>query len=215
MAFRPRRLFKNLPLQTVFTIPFALQLIAAVGVVGYLSFKAGQQNVQELADQVRTELSARIHQQLAEMVEEPYIINQINANSLLRGEINVSTGAGTYQLWQQAKVFPTTNLVYCATASDGAFLGVGRSQGGIGEILQTYQANLDTDRFIYNYDMDMMGQPTLLQKKGTEKYDPRIRPWYIAAQTRREPTWSNIYLDFETLLPTITASTPVFSLEDA
>jgi len=208
---RLRHLFSQLPLQTVLTIPFVIQTVAVVGIVGYLSFKNGQKTVQTLSAHLRSELVARINQQLTTTVEQPYIINQINANSFLQGDIDILTGEGQHQFWQQVKVFPATNLVYCATETDGAFLGVGRSNGGIGQVLQAYTANPKTDRFMYTYGINDFGQRTHLQEKGIEQYDPRIRPWYEAAKARGEPTWSKVYLDFETLLPTITATTPVFS----
>jgi hypothetical protein len=39
-------------LRTVLIIPFVLQTVAAVGLVGYLSYKNGQQAVENLAKQV-------------------------------------------------------------------------------------------------------------------------------------------------------------------
>ncbi len=48
-----------------------------------------------------------------------------------------------------------------------------------------------------------------------QPYDPRQRPWYKAAQAEGKAVWSEIYLSFSTLLPTITASLPVYSLTDS
>lgn len=210
MPSRLQRWFSRLPLQTVLTIPFVIQTVAVVGVVGYLSFKNGQSTAQDLSSQLRKELVARINQQLIVTVERPYIINQINANSLFQGDIDVLTGKGENQLWQQAKVFPSTNLVYCATEKEGAFLGVGRSNGGTGSLLQAYVANPQTQRLMYYYGIDDFGDRTALHRKGNRTYDPRIRPWYEAAKSQGGPTWSEVYLDFETLLPTITAATPIY-----
>ncbi|HEY9660976.1 MAG TPA: HAMP domain-containing protein, partial [Allocoleopsis sp.] len=41
-------------------------------------------------------------------------------------------------------------------------------------------------------------------------YDPRTRPWYKAAKAAATATWSEIYLDFDALVPVITASQPVY-----
>ncbi|WP_448560614.1 hypothetical protein [Trichothermofontia sp.] len=54
------RVPKNLPLRVVFTVPVLLQLVGVVSLVGYLSFLNGQRAVQNLASQLRSELSARI-----------------------------------------------------------------------------------------------------------------------------------------------------------
>ncbi len=210
MASRFYQLLNRLPLRTVITIPFVIQVVVVVGVVGYLSFRNGQLTVNTLASQLRTELTARILQQIEATIERPYIINQINANAFFRGDIDVLAEQGEHQFWQQAQVFPSTNLIYCATEEDGAFLGVGRSQGGTGDSLQTYVANVQTGRHMYYYAMDATGQRSFLRSKSTEIFDPRIRPWYETTKQKGGPTWSQVYLDFQTLLPTITANTPIY-----
>jgi diguanylate cyclase (GGDEF)-like protein len=210
MALRLTQLLNRLPLQTVLTIPFVVQVVAVVGVVGYLSFKNGQLTVKTLASQLRTELTARIIQQIGATIERPYVVNQINANLFLQGDIDVLAEKGVHQFWQQAQIFPSTNLNYCATEAEGAFLGVGRSQGGIGHSLQAYVANPETERYMHYYEIDSTGKRSFLRSKDNEIYDPRQRPWYKIAKNEGRPIWSNIYLDFQTYLPTITANTPVY-----
>lgn len=210
-ALRLTKVLNRLSLQTILTVPFVIQVIAVVGVVGYLSFKNGQATVNDLASQLRSELTARILQQLETTIEQPYVINQINANSLRQGDIDVSTGKGEHQFWQQAKVFASTNLIYCATEKDGAFLGVGRSKGGLGDSLQSQVANPATDRYMYYYEVGSSGRQSFLRSKGNKRYDPRLRPWYKAAKLKGEPTWSEVYLDFDALVPVITANTPVYN----
>jgi HAMP domain-containing protein len=41
-------------------------------------------------------------------------------------------------------------------------------------------------------------------------YDSRQRPWYTAATSAQEYTWTDIYIAFTTKLPNITASVPVY-----
>jgi hypothetical protein len=64
MAFRLTNLLNKVSLPTILTIPFVLQVILAVGIVGYLSFRNGQAAVNSLASQLQNELTARILQQL-------------------------------------------------------------------------------------------------------------------------------------------------------
>ncbi|MEM7773087.1 MAG: diguanylate cyclase [Cyanobacteria bacterium P01_E01_bin.6] len=206
--------FNRLPLQMVLTLPFVIQVTTVVGIVGYLSFKNGQTAVNNLASQLRNELSARILQELEETVESPYIINQINANSLIRGDIDIISGKGEHQLWQQAKVFPSTNLIYCGSEAEGALLGVGRSNGGLGESLVIQTSNISTNNIFHYYEIDATGNRSFLQSKGSQVFDARIRPWYEAAAAKGGATWSDIYLDFVVQLPTITAAVPVYAETD-
>lgn len=206
-------LFNRLSLQTAITIPFVVQVVAVVGVVGYLSFRNGQVTVNYLASQLRQESTARILLQLETTVEDPHIINKINANSLSQGDIDLLTGQGEHQFWQQSQVFPETNLIYCATEAEGAFVGMGRGEGGLGPTVQSQVASPATDRLMHYYEVGPTGRRTFSRSKGNRTYDPRIRPWYEAAKQRNGPTWSAVYLDFDTLLPTITASTPVYKAD--
>lgn len=203
-------LLNRLPLQVAVTIPFAFQVFVAVGAVGYLSYRNGQAAVHDLASQVRQELTRRIAREVEEMMAKPPIINQLNAAALAQNEIDLLTGQGEHRFWQQMRLFPPTNFVYCATEADGAFLGVGRSDGGTGDLLQIQAANPLTDRYFRYYSITPLGQRNQLADTGDRPYDPRVRPWYESVKAKGEPTWSKIYPDFETRLPTVTAAAPVF-----
>lgn len=207
--------FSRFPLKLVLTIPFLAQVIGVVGIIGYLSFKNGQATAQNLSSQLRRELTDRIEQQIQETLRRPHIINQINADALARQEIDVITGKGESKFWRQSKVFPSTNHIYCATEEDGAFLGVGAAIDGESDGLQVLMANTDTGRYLHYYDMDETGGRSRLHSTGDAMYDPRNRPWYIDAKQTQAATWSEIYLDFDTFLPTMTASSPVYDAATA
>jgi hypothetical protein len=64
------------------------------------------------------------------------------------------------------------------------------------------------------YSLNAQGHRDRLMGKENKKFDARIRPWYKAAVTENRPTWSVIYPDFTTFLPTITASMPVYDATD-
>jgi diguanylate cyclase (GGDEF)-like protein len=205
-----QKLLGKLPLQTAITIPFVLQVMVAVGAVAYLSYRNSQVAVNDLASQVRSELTARVLQQFEDTLLRPSIINQLNASALEEGDLNLLTGQGEYLLWQQMNIFSPTNMIYCATEADGAFLGVGRSQGGTGDSLHIQVANPATGGYFHYYTITGWGQRGALDSTGDQRYDPRQRPWYEAARQAGQATWSKVYLDFETLLPTITASIPIY-----
>ena len=205
-----KKLLARLPLQTAIILPFAIQVAMAVGVVAYFSYRNGQAAVYTMARQLQGELATRILQEIKETVAKPHIINQLNANALLQGDIDLATGQGEHIFWQQMNIFPSTNFVYCATEAEGIFLGVGRSLGGAGRMLQIQEASLHTGRYMHFYDITPAGRRSRLSVVGDKTYDPRLRPWYIQTKAQGKPNWSKIYPDFETRLPTITANAPVF-----
>ncbi len=51
-------------LRTVLVVPFVLQICAAVGLTGYLSIKKGQTAVNDVATQLRSEITDQVDQKL-------------------------------------------------------------------------------------------------------------------------------------------------------
>ncbi|MBN2126317.1 MAG: Cache 3/Cache 2 fusion domain-containing protein [Deltaproteobacteria bacterium] len=58
---------------------------------------------------------------------------------------------------------------------------------------------------------DRQGQITGRETDPSETYDPRIRPWYIAAKSTGDLSWTDVYVFYSGKKPGITASVPVFS----
>ena len=78
----------KVPLRTVLIIPFILQIFAAVGLVGYLSFINGQRAVNDLASQLRSEISKRIEDNVRTYLTIPHQVNQTNAAAISLGQLN-------------------------------------------------------------------------------------------------------------------------------
>ena len=175
MEFRPvSSLFRQLPLKIVLTIPFLIQVIGVVGLTSYLSFKNGQVATQDLSSQLRNELADRIGHQIQSTLDELMLINQMNVNVLENQDIQLISGRGEHLLWQQAKIFPSTNLIYCTTEADGAFLGVGFAPDE--STLRIQVANAGTDRYLDYYEVDKQGRRSRLRYRGDQPYDPRESP---------------------------------------
>jgi len=197
-------------LRLVLILPFVLQIFGTVGLVGILSFRNGQRAVNDLASQLQSEIAARIEQQLRGYMDFPFLLTQINVSAMQRGDLNMTRLEDAYPLWQQARSFPATNLIYCGRESDGAFLGVGRPNDLNQARFETQVSNASTD-FLFEYRaIDADGNSGVVGRRGDRPYDPRVRPWYKAAQEQKKSVWSEIYLDFDARVPVITASQPVF-----
>ncbi len=198
----------QLPLQIVLTAPFVLQIFIIVSLVGYFSLRNAQKAVNNVTAQLRNELIQRIEQQIHSYLAIPHSINTINANSLLRGDLDATTVKGEHQLWLQAHIHPRTNLIYCGTEALGELIGVGPE--GKNRSLQLLIYNQSTNFRGHYYSLDNQGNKQQLLQVDNQPYDPRKRPWYQAAKKAGKFTWSPLYLDFEAKVPTITASLPVY-----
>ena len=198
----------RVPLRTILIVPFVVQLMVTVGLVGYLSFRNGQKAVNDLATQLQGEISDRIQQQLFHYLEAPRVLAQINANAIELSQLNLQdTGSLTRQFWKQRHLFDSANVsaIYFGSIS-GEFIGLGFQDDKTWQIGRVGQST--TGKF-YSFATDDQGNPTTLLDVG-QPYDPRLRPWYKDAVEAGKPTWSEIYIDFKEPRLKVTLAQPVY-----
>jgi PAS domain S-box-containing protein len=178
----------KLRLRTTLVIPFVLQVVSAVGLVGYLSFRNGQRAVNDLANQLNGEISTRIEQ---------HVVSYLNKSQ----DTLWLTYAGVQSQSFDLNDFEGLRRYFWQVVHKGNFeeyLGYGNEQGGFvgieaqeGETPQLKIRTLASEPLREVYLLDDQGERKT-QLKATP-YDPRTRPWYKAAQQAGKPTWSKIY----------------------
>ncbi|MEM9451438.1 MAG: cache domain-containing protein [Cyanobacteria bacterium P01_E01_bin.6] len=209
MVKLPLKVIQQISLRKALIIPLMLEIVGIVGIVGYLSFRNGQQAVNSLAAQLRQELTARIERELQSYFETPHEINRLNAAAFARGELDIENAQfGEGQLYQQMKIAPTVAFAYCGSARKGEFFGVLRSPD-TGRLQLSY-GNASNNFLREYYQLDVNGDRTHLIRGSDTIYDARSRPWFSAATAVQSATWTDIYIAFSTGLPNITASLPVY-----
>jgi hypothetical protein len=62
----------------VLIVPFVLQTLVTVGLVGYFSFRNGQRTVSDLSGQLRRGITNRIEEKLKTYTEIPHILSKLN-----------------------------------------------------------------------------------------------------------------------------------------
>lgn len=199
----------HLPLRIILILAFVGQIVGAVSLVGYLSFRNGQKAVHSLASQLRQEVTARIERELRGYFEVPHDINRLNADAMRRGDLDVVNATrGESQLYQQMVIAPTVAFVYCGSAQQGEFFGVLRSPDD--GLLQLSYGNRSNDFLRYYYRLNVAGDRTYLIRQADKAFDARQRPWFRQAITAERAVWTDIYIAFTTGLPNITAALPVY-----
>ncbi|MCC3508025.1 MAG: HAMP domain-containing protein [Microcoleus sp. PH2017_17_BER_D_A] len=197
---------RSLPLRTVLVVPFVVQIFAAVGVVGYLSFRNGQQAVNEVATKLQEEISDRISERIQAYMAFPHQLNQFKANAFELGDLNLQNIPQIQRhFWKQLQTFDTVSVTYIATPG-GDFIAARRTNEG--NFLLQERTEL-TDGNMNYYAANNRGEPTNLVKV-KPKFDPRVRPWYTAATEAQTATWSKIYADFTSKGLGITAAQPLY-----
>ncbi|WP_016950591.1 PAS domain S-box protein [Anabaena sp. PCC 7108] len=198
--------FANLPLRTLLIVPFVLQTVGIVTLVGYFSYRSGQEAVENLADQLMTEVDDRIEQHLDNYLGKAQEINRINVDAFESGilDLNNFSTLGKY-FYRQVQ---SLNFAYINFGSQkGGFIGAGYgldNKLGIGEIPISDLSE------IRSYSVDNQGNRLKL-KRTIKNPQTNNAAWYLDAVKAGKPIWSSIYTWGD--LPdriSISASTPVY-----
>ncbi|WP_293121869.1 ATP-binding protein [Microcoleus sp. bin38.metabat.b11b12b14.051] len=201
------KILDKLALRTVLIVPFVLQIVGAVGLVGYLSFRNGQQAVNNLASQLMSEVSLRVEQNLEVYLTTPHRINQSKLDAVKLGFLKMEN-LSTWEkyLWRQVQLYPYIN-----------FTAVGNENGDYrsGEQLSNGSRTMNaieksTGLNFYSYNTNNLGDRTTVATV-VKSFDNRQHPAYKIAVKAGKPTWSSAYVSF--LEPTliISAIQPVYS----
>lgn len=173
-------------LSTTIVVPFVLQIVAAVGLVGYLSYRNGQESVNRLASQVRSEVASRTNQVLEGYFKTPYQITKNNINALKLNHINLEDKETVERYFAaQLEIYPMLGEIFVGQP-DGTMIYVGRKSDG--SLLAATTIAVPQRAF---YQLDSLGNHSKFEKFDT--FDARTRPWYKAATERHGQSWSGVY----------------------
>jgi PAS domain S-box-containing protein len=196
----------KVPIRIILVVPFALQTFAAVGLTGWLSLRNGRIAVNDVAAQLRAEVTSRIQQHIHSYIETPHQVNQLNFDAIRLGILNVQDSASLQRYFsKQIKIFNKISYIQFGSEQK-TFTGVERLDNGK---LQILNSDKSTGYNFYTYAASELGEPTELLQI-TPNYDPRIRPWYTAPIQVGKPTWTKIYTYFDTPKLAITAAQPIY-----
>ncbi|NQE34602.1 hybrid sensor histidine kinase/response regulator [Microcoleus asticus] len=198
---------QKIPLRLVLVVPFVLQIFAAVGLTGWFSLHNGKTAVNNVTSQLRTEVLARINQQLNTYLETPHLVNAISVDAIRRFGLWNPDNMGSmrsYFFWQ-LKQFSTVNYISFG-GEKKEFAGAGYKDDGTLVIEITDRSTNFIDTIV---SVDREGNPTQFKETHPD-YDPRIRGWYKAAKVAGKPQWNKIYQYFIQPSLGISASQPVY-----
>ncbi|MEG3954301.1 ATP-binding protein [Microcoleus sp. herbarium2] len=196
----------KLSLRSLLIVPFVLQIFVAVGLTGYISLRNGQKAVNDVASQLRQEMSDRLNLQVLNYLEQPYIAGQVIVVAAQEGQLDLTNFTKLERtLWRlvsqktledvQIGLEDGTNLALEKTINDGI---VSRLSD---------KARLPQRQF---YKLDNRGQRVALLKTQAE-FDPRTRPWYQVVKKARKPAWTSVpYVSSSYQSATMALSQPIY-----
>ena len=200
------KIFKNIPLAWVLIIPFVVQIVTAVGLVGYLSYRSSQKSVEDLANRLMVEVGDRVDQHLDSYLGNAQKVNHLNLDAVKVGILDLKDfkTLGKY-FYHQGRSFDFAYVNF--GSKEGGFIGSGYSDNNGLEIGEILPSNPD----LYKY-YAVNGAGDRGQLLGTVK-NPQTnnRAWYLDAVKAGKPIWSEIYTWGD--LPdhiSLSASAPVY-----
>ena len=199
----------KVPLRIMIVIPFVLLVSLAGALTGYLSLRNGQEAVNNVASQLRQEMTSRIQERVQAYLETAHLVNQLNSNAIQLGQVDLTDKPSLEKyFWTQIRSFDEVTNTFVGLP-DGEFYGARGLGEGKARRSQIIVANETTRGSLNYYDTDAEGKRTALLE-GAPNYDPRQRDWYKDAIKARQPIWSSIYPEFATKALAITAAQPVY-----
>ncbi|QIR38882.1 HAMP domain-containing protein [Tolypothrix sp. PCC 7910] len=194
-----------MPLRVIFVVSTLLQVMTAVGLTGYFSFRNGQRAVNEVATKLRDEVTGRVKDKLLVYIETPHLINRLNANAIELGELDKHNIQYKQKyFWQQIRTFPVITYNFYGNVT-GEYLGARRLANGDLQVMERDRTTGYNQYFATNVQGDRTKRIQSLPN-----FDARQRPWYKQAVAAGKPIWSTIYPDFSTGGLAITAAQPIY-----
>lgn len=177
--------YRNLSLQNIITIPFLLQIFLTVGLVGYLSWRNGEQAVNNVTRKLRSEVTAGVEKHLESYLAIPDIIVRLKQNAVKLNKLSITDFPDARQdFWSTIQLFDSVRAIYMGNqAGKFIYLQQENDQFSSKEVTEVPERKI--------YSLDHLGQKQKLLE--VDEYDPRLRPWYINTYLTQRNNWSQIY----------------------
>ncbi|HAX80202.1 MAG TPA: hypothetical protein DCY88_31290 [Cyanobacteria bacterium UBA11372] len=190
---------RSLPLRTVLIVPFVAQIVGAVGLVGYLSFRNGQKAVEDLAQQLMGEASKRVEDKLTNFLGNAELVNQLTADAIERGELSLNLEQpqpkGEKYFWQQMQAFKSLRWISFSGEATGGFIAITRHEKN--NKLELVNVNSSTNHQNVYYDINKNGVRGRKLKIVPGLYEPRTSFWYKKTVAANQLIWLDIYQGFD------------------
>ncbi|PSB34660.1 histidine kinase [filamentous cyanobacterium Phorm 46] len=201
-------LFRKIPLQILLIVPFVVQTVGAVAVVGYLSYRNGQKAVNDVATQLRNDTSDRIKENLTYLVAIPFQAFENYDVALSQNRIDLNNGRDVEKfLWGQLPAFPLVAAAAFVTPNQEFFAGERQDDGTI--VIRT--SEVENNHTLTTYTTSPSGERREIINAGTPNFDPRNRPYYKIPVQQKQAVWAKLYPHITGKYLYIAASKPIYT----
>ncbi len=202
-------------LRRVLIIPFVLQIVAVITLIGWLSLENGQEAVNNVAKQLRSSIVITIEQRLEGYLSLPKLITQINLQEIQNQHLDLQSADRLIAHMQgQLKTFDTINYIQFGSeqsSPQGEFISIERSDQ---ESLWLSISGAENNYQFSTYNLNASGERGKLINSQAN-FELKKQLWYQRAVEAGKPIWSPIYTHFHIPRLAITYSAPIYEAKGA
>lgn len=198
-----RRVITNIPLRWVVVVPFVLQTVGVVALVGYLSYRSGQQATENLANQLLRQTSERVSDRLDHYLHTPQQIVAANHLAVEQGMLNLNDREQLrQQLWQWMCLNPSLSSDGFWSAAGDAIGYVRINSEAVDKLAEKVTGQtIPLGAIFFNeikphqrryFWTDAQGKPGNLAYQLNDDF--RSVPWYRQAKSMRKQGWTPVSL---------------------
>ncbi|MBP0029677.1 ATP-binding protein [Roseofilum sp. Guam] len=207
------QLLQRLPLRAVLILPFVLQLVVTVGLVGYLSYQSAQKSIDHLAEELMEDRASKVKLYLLSELSTLFQINRINRDALKYNQLDLDNLEEIVQHFLvQLNQFPSVTTLMLGLP-EGQFRVVHRSTIQPGRVELGYSNPEKLNEFIVDFISEEGDRQENLEV--LYPFPVQERPWYKAAQSDRAPGWTEPFQIGKDPVLAINAYAPFYSENQA
>ncbi|BBC24642.1 PAS domain-containing protein [Pseudanabaena sp. ABRG5-3] len=165
-----------------------MQIVGAVGLVGYLSYRSGDIAIDKLANQLTQKVADHVDLYLNNYLKTPQLINQLNVNAIRLKQLDINSPKALERHFiQQIQEFDASRIYF--SNPQGGLISAGKDDRG-NTIAFTKDFNKGT---LLVYGVDSLGNYTTLFVERKD-YDARQRPFYQEAIKAGKKIWVPVFV---------------------
>ncbi|WP_235528888.1 PAS domain S-box protein [Cylindrospermopsis sp. CR12] len=207
------KIFGKIPLKILLSIFYLIPIITSVAVVSYVSYRTGEESVNELTNELMTSTTERVRDHLNKYLQIPQRIVAINRQGIENSYlIPENWEALRLYFFSQLKVYKTPAAIYFGGAN-GTYIVSGQDEMGIISPKNSYLGGGTHPSYLGQrrvYIVNEQGKYVKIIPGQTKPFTPINLPWFKTALNQNKQTWTPIYPYLYIPTAIISAFSPVY-----
>ncbi len=167
--------------------PFLAIIFLGIGTIWFIDRTVSRRTLGSAMDELLLETAEGLQFRAVSYIDGAILLAESNASMALSAQASATLDGFRLTLWRQLKGRRDVDLA-CIAFSNGEYIEAQR----LGDRVRTGQSGKATGGALVLESVDEDGRPSGVELR-REAYDPRKRPWYLAAQGAGHATWTPPY----------------------